>query len=166
MSIFKKATKASQKLKLLLQGASGSGKTYSALVLATEIAKATNGRIAFIDTENSSASLYSDKFDFDVISIKDFSVASFLSVMEEAQKSNEHTVCVIDSITHEWNWILEQVSISTSGYPQNWKKPTELHDKFLKAILMFNKHLICTTRAKQDYQMQDFNLEVKMNLLI
>lgn len=150
-----KATKASQKLKLLLQGTSGSGKTYSSLILATEIAKKFNTKIIYVDTENGSASLYSDKFDFDVVELTNHSVNSYIETMQEIKNLPEYGVVVIDSITHEWNWVLEQVSASTKGYPQNWKAPTEAHDRFLKCILMFNKHLICTTRAKQSYETQD-----------
>jgi len=155
--MFIKATKSAQKLKLLLQGASGSGKTYSSLILATEIAKSTGKRIAFIDSENGSASLYADKFDFDVMELTDYSVNSYITALNQAKKSEDHSVVVIDSITQEWEWILDQVSSSKVGYPANWKQPSDMHNQFLKAILMFNKHLICTTRAKQDYSLQENN---------
>lgn len=160
--MFIKATKASQKLKLLLQGASGSGKTYSALILATEIIKKFGGRIAFIDSENGSASLYSDKFDFDVMELKDYSVSSYIKEMEEAMNSKEHTICIIDSITQEWEWILDQVTAITQASSSknsynSWAIPSEYHNKFLKTILKFNKHLICTVRAKQDYDQKNEN---------
>ncbi|HOV15135.1 MAG TPA: AAA family ATPase, partial [Spirochaetota bacterium] len=49
---FIKATKKQSKLRIALDGASGSGKTYSALTLASSLSK----KIAFIDTEKGSAS--------------------------------------------------------------------------------------------------------------
>lgn len=131
--------------------------TFSSLILATEISKSTGKRIAFIDSENGSASLYADKFDFDVMELKDYSVHSYIKAMNEAMKSDDHSVVVIDSITQEWEWVLDQVSASTKGYPFNWKQPSDMHNQFLKTILMFNKHLICTTRAKQDYSLQENN---------
>lgn len=158
MSIFKKATKSAQKLKLLLQGASGSGKTYSSLVLASEIAKSTGKRIAFIDSENGSASLYADKFDFDVMELKDCSVASYIEAMNQAKRSDDHSVVIIDSITQEWEWILDQVTAISATVKSSytaWKKPSEMHGQFIKSILMFNKHLICTSRAKQDYSQEN-----------
>jgi AAA domain len=164
MSIFQKAVKSAQKLKLLLQGASGSGKTYSALILATEIAKSTGKRIAFIDSENGSASLYADKFDFDVMELKDYSVNSYITAFNQAKISDDHSVVILDSITQEWEWVLDQVSASTKGYPLNWKQPSELHSQFLKAILMFNKHLICTVRAKQDYSINEQKKVQKLGL--
>ena len=62
---FKKATKKNAKLRLALFGVSGSGKSFSALRIATGLA-GKNGKIAFIDTERGSASKYADRFDFDV----------------------------------------------------------------------------------------------------
>lgn len=158
--MFKKATKSAQKLKLLLQGASGSGKTFSALILATEIAKSTGKRIAFIDSENGSASLYSDKFDFDVMELKDYSVDSYIQAMKEAEESSHHSVVVIDSMTHEWEWVKKQVDILANSTLKGnsymaWSKGTELHNRFIKSILLFQKHLICTVRAKAEYETQE-----------
>jgi DNA polymerase III delta prime subunit len=63
--MFKKATKAQAKARLLFSGASGSGKTTAALTVAAQLGK----KIAFIDTEAGSASLYADRFDFDVLEL-------------------------------------------------------------------------------------------------
>ncbi len=58
---FVRATRKRAKLKLAITGPSGSGKTYSALRLATGlIGGKVPGKIGFIDTENESASLYSE----------------------------------------------------------------------------------------------------------
>ena len=65
MNGFTKAERKKAKLRLGLTGASGSGKTYSAL----QIAKGMGGRIALIDTEHGSASLYSNDFDFDTLEL-------------------------------------------------------------------------------------------------
>lgn len=62
---FEKATRKKAKLRLALTGPSGSGKTYSALL----VAKGIGGKVAFIDTEKGSASLYSDIADFDVLEL-------------------------------------------------------------------------------------------------
>ena len=56
--MFKKATKSNLKIRLALSGASGSGKTYSALSIASNL----GNRIALIDTERGSASKYADLF--------------------------------------------------------------------------------------------------------
>ena len=48
---FQKAKREQVWLKVLLSGASGSGKSYSALKMATGIAKKCNSGIAYIGTE-------------------------------------------------------------------------------------------------------------------
>lgn len=65
-----KAERNQVKLRLGLSGASGFGKSYSALLLAYGI---TNDwtKIAIIDTENNSASLYSHLGDFNVLSLNE-----------------------------------------------------------------------------------------------
>jgi ABC-type dipeptide/oligopeptide/nickel transport system ATPase component len=57
---FTKAERKKAKLRLGLTGASGSGKTYSALM----VAKGMGGKVAVIDTEHGSASLYANDFDY------------------------------------------------------------------------------------------------------
>ena len=49
----------------LIMAPTGAGKTYWSLQMATELAD--GGKIAVIDTERSSASLYADKFEFDTL---------------------------------------------------------------------------------------------------
>jgi hypothetical protein len=62
---FAKATKKQAKLRLCLQGASGCGKTYTALSIATKLGE----KVAVLDTEHGSASLYADAFAFDTCEV-------------------------------------------------------------------------------------------------
>ncbi len=97
--MFKKATKAQAKARLLFSGASGSGKTTAALTVASQLGK----RIAFIDTEAGSASLYADRFDFDVLELSPpYAPERFTEAIEAAEQAG-YEVIVIDSITHEWS---------------------------------------------------------------
>jgi pantothenate kinase-related protein Tda10 len=64
MASFKKAVRKKAKLRLGIEGPSGSGKSYTSLLIGKGLAN--GGKIAVIDTENSSASLYSHICDFDV----------------------------------------------------------------------------------------------------
>jgi hypothetical protein len=61
----RKAEKRLVKLKMAIQGPSGSGKTEGALALATNLWP--EAKILLVDTENESASLYADRYDFDTI---------------------------------------------------------------------------------------------------
>jgi len=97
MMQFQKATKRQSKMRLALIGPSGSGKTYTALTLATALSK----NIAVIDTERGSASLYSDKFDFDVLELHTFNPQHYIDSIEAAAKAG-YTVVVIDSLSHAW----------------------------------------------------------------
>ena len=67
-------------------------------------------------------------------------------------------VIVIDSITHEWKYILEAVDkITMASSAKNsytaWAKATPQHDSFINAILQSKCHIITTVRSKQDYDM-------------
>lgn len=67
------SSKKKAKIKMGLEGCSGSGKTYSALLLAYGIAKDWS-KIAVIDSENGSADLYSHMGNYNVLTLnEDFS---------------------------------------------------------------------------------------------
>ena len=54
----RKSERKKAKIKLALQGAAGSGKTYSSLLLAKGLTNGDLSNVAIIDTENGSADLY------------------------------------------------------------------------------------------------------------
>lgn len=60
------STRREAKMKLALQGASGSGKTYSSLLIAYGIVSDWS-KIAVIDTENGSADLYAHLGEYNVL---------------------------------------------------------------------------------------------------
>lgn len=98
---FRKAKRGLSKLRLALSGVSGSGKTYSALLLA----KGLGGRIAVVDTERGSASLYADMPgipDFDVLDLEaPFSPERYVEAIRAAESAG-YDVLIIDSMSHEW----------------------------------------------------------------
>jgi hypothetical protein len=157
MVAFKKAERTQTHLKIGLAGPSGSGKTYSSLRLATGFARKLGSRIAVIDTENGSASLYSDDFDFDVLELEaPFTVPKY----EEAVKSaiaTGYKVIVVDSISHQWaaeGGILDRKAKMDAGGGNSythWAKLTPDQERFRSLILQSNAHMICTMRSKQDY---------------
>lgn len=154
MSLFKKASKKQVKLRLLLQGASGSGKTWSALTLAQSLGK----KVAVVDTEKGSASLYSDKFQFDVLELPAgfHTPEHYIKAIKEAEKEG-YEALVIDSISHEWQACLDLITQIGGNSFTAWGKITPRHDAFVNAILSSNMHIIATTRAKQDYILQEKN---------
>jgi len=153
--MFKKATKQQAKLKLSITGPSGSGKTYSALRLAKGLT--TGGRVAFIDTENQSASLYSGRFDFDVAPIAPpFTDDKFIEAIRSAEGA-KYDVLIIDSSSHFWEGILEyKLKLDTRGGNSytNWADAGRKFKGILDAVLQSDLHVICCLRSKMDYVLE------------
>jgi hypothetical protein len=142
------------KLRLGLSGASGFGKTYSALLLAYGI---TNdwSKIAIIDTENGSASLYSNLGKYNVLTLEEpFTPERYIQAIEVCELS-EIEVVIIDSISHEWNGkggCLE-IHENLGGRFQDWAKVSPRHQAFIDKILNSNCHIITSVRRKVDYSL-------------
>jgi nucleoside-triphosphatase THEP1 len=157
---FKKATKAAAKLRLGLVGPAGSGKTYTAL----RVAKGLGGKIAVIDTERGSASLYAGErgIDFDVIELETYEVQKFVDGIKAAVDGG-YSVLVIDSLSHAWagkGGILEFVDNAGKrnqggGNFGAWREATPQHNRLVDAILGAPLHLICTLRSKVEYVVEN-----------
>ena len=150
---FKPASRSEAFIKIALTGSSGSGKSYSSLLIARGLV-GEKGRIALLDTENASASLYSDltPFDTEVLSAP-FSVEKYIASILEAEKA-KYDVLVIDSITHAWLQLLDDKSnMDARGGNSytNWAKMTPIHQRFIDAVTQSKIHIISTIRSKQDY---------------
>ena len=157
MSLFKKATKEQSKLRMAIIGPAGSGKTYTALAVATGLGK----KVAVIDTERGSASKYSSIFGFDVLNLESFSPTNYIMAIDDASKAG-YDVVVIDSLSHAWvgrDGALEQVdkakARSQSGNSFTaWRDVTPLHNKMVDAIIGAKMHVIATMRTKTEYIME------------
>lgn len=151
---FTKAQRQKAKLRLGLTGASGSGKTYSAL----QIAKGLGGRIAVIDTEHGSASLYSNEFDFDVLELEaPYTPERYIQAICTAEQAG-YDVLIIDSITHEWSGrggCLEiNDNLAKTHFKGNtwsaWSQTTPRHQAFIDKLISSKLHLIATMRSKTE----------------
>jgi hypothetical protein len=157
---FQKATKAAAKLRLGLIGPAGSGKTMTAL----RIAAGLGGRVAVIDTERGSASLYSGErgLDFDVNELDSYEVERFLEAIQDAAAGGYSTL-VIDSLSHAWagkGGILEYVDKAGKrnqggGNFGAWRDATPRHNALVDAILGAPMHVICTLRSKVEYVVEN-----------
>ena len=142
------------KLRLGISGASGFGKTYSALQLAYGMTQDWS-KIAVIDTENASASLYSDLGNFNVLNLLPvYSPERYIEAIDTCEKANMEVI-IIDSITHEWQGEggCLQIHDQLGGRFQDWAKVKPRHQKFIDRILQSKCHIITTTRRKTDYSM-------------
>lgn len=157
--IFKQAVKSKSKLRLALQGSSGSGKTYSALILASSLGE----KIAVIDTESGSASLYADKFNFKVFELNSpYAPENYIEVINVAGKNN-YDVLIIDSLTPAWDGEGGYLDLKNKLNDSYGAKTNPRHRKLIYSILQSKLHIIVTMRTKTDYQ-SSFNEKGKLIL--
>lgn len=151
---FRKAERRKAKLRLALTGPSGSGKTWGAL----QIAKGLGGKIAVIDTERGSASLYTHLAEFDVLELNPpYTPERFVEAVRAAEQAG-YGVLIIDSASHEWNGVggcLELVDqVAAAKFRGNswsaWNEITPRHRAFLDALLRADMHVIATMRSKTE----------------
>lgn len=149
---FKKALKEKIWVKVLIGGSSGSGKTWSALRLATGIASKSGGAgVAAIDTENGRIKYYADQFNFFDLQLRDYSPEKYIEAIDAAIDAG-FKVLIIDSISHEWNYCNElNGKMAGSNTWANWRKITPRHDAFMEKILQSPLHIIATVRGKDEY---------------
>ena len=152
--MFKKAERKIAKLRLALIGPSGAGKTYSALL----IAKGLSGKVAMIDTERGSGSLYADLADYDVLQINPpFTPQKYVDAIHAAEKAG-YDVLIIDSLSHAWSGpggvleIQDKVAKSTRNSFSAWREVTPQHNLLVDTILAASCHVIVTMRTKTAYE--------------
>ena len=150
------AQRRNAKMKMALMGPSGSGKTYSSLVLAYGITKDWS-KIAVIDTENHSADLYSHLGPYYVCPLTGlFTPERYIEAIKLCEKSGAEVI-IIDSISQEWEYLLDYHSNLPGNSFTAWSKITPRHSAFIQAIMQSPAHLILTCRTKQDYVLTDKN---------
>lgn len=74
------------KMRLALAGASGSGKTYSSLLIAYGMTGDWS-KIAVIDSENCSADLYAHLGEYRVLTLDDFSPESYIAAIDICEQA-------------------------------------------------------------------------------
>lgn len=151
---FEPAVRKRVKLRMALAGPAGSGKTYSAL----KIASGLGGKIGIIDTEHNSAHVYGEEMAYEVALLEEpYDAAKYIQYIKEAQAT--YDVLIIDSLSHSWTGpggILSEVTKyaeqSRSGSTfAAWVKPSAKHEDLKSAILSCKCHLIATLRSKMSY---------------
>ena len=157
--VFQKATRRQAKARVAIDGPAGSGKTYTALIAAKSLANGS--KIAVIDTERGSASLYADEFDFDVLELDNFNPRNYIEAIRAAEQAG-YSVIVIDSMSHAWEGeggILDMHDAATKRQRTEnsytaWKDVTPVHREFVDAMLQSPAHIIATMRAKMEYSQE------------
>lgn len=145
--MFKKAVKYNLKIRLAISGASGSGKTYSALSIASHLGK----KIALIDTEHGSATKYADLFNFDTCELESHHPSKYIEAIKAAENEGYEAI-IIDSLSHAWFAELELAGKSFDG----WKNVRIVERKLINCMLSSTSHIIGTMRSKTEYVMEEY----------
>lgn len=163
---FRPAVRENVGLLIGLAGASGAGKTYTAMRLATGIAG--DKPFCVIDTEAGRAKHYADRFHFDHGDLAPpFRPERYAEAIAAADAAG-YPVIVVDSMTHEWSgdggvldWQEEEL---TRMAGDDWKKreavkmaawirPKQGHKHMVAKLLQVRAHLILCFRAEEKIDM-------------
>lgn len=153
----RKATRKKSFLRLNLSAPSGAGKTMSALRMAKGLVGSWD-KIAVIDTENGSASLYSHLGDFNTIDLQPpFTPERYIEAVNACISAGMECI-IIDSSSHEWNGAGGCIEINerlaAAKYKGNtwsaWNETTPRHDAFVQTVLQCRAHVITCTRSKME----------------
>lgn len=148
---FQKAKRQNVYPKILLGGPAGSGKTFSALRMATGYAKKAGTKVAAIDTEAGRIRYYATEFEFDDLQISDpFTPEKYIEAIDAAI-SGGYKVLIIDSITHEWIYCNTIHDAMPGNSYTNWGKVTPRHNRFMEKIIQSPLAIFATVRGKDEY---------------
>ena len=153
---FEKAKREKVWIKALLTGPSGAGKSYSALRLATGIAKKCDSKIAYVGTEHSRDKYYANEFEYDLMQLESYSVSSYNDAIDEAIEGG-YKVLILDSISPEWDWINDQHSKLQGNSFTNWSKIKPKHKLFMEKVLFSEIHIIACARGKTEWVLEEQN---------
>jgi hypothetical protein len=149
--LFTDATRSAAIPLIVFYGESGSGKTYSALLLARGIAQGKP--IKGIDTERGRMSLFAG----------DPAIGPYKTALLEEPYTPERHIefldaaeegagcLVLDSGSHEWEGpggVLDWASAIPGEGLHKWKKPKEAHAKFVAKLMRARVPIIVCLRAK------------------
>lgn len=172
-------------LSIGLSGGSGTGKTYSALLMARGIAETMTGRkgarIGYVDTENRRALHYKSAFPemvhFDMKAVDDdgnmvgFSPDRWIEVIDAAEAAGLPVV-ILDSFSHAWEGVggvldlhAQTLDRLTRGDDSKkdarsqlaWAEVKPRYRRLIDRIVRAKCHLIICTRAKPVMQARGEN---------
>ena len=158
---FRPAVRENVGLLIGLAGSSGSGKTYTAMRLASGI---SGGKpFVVIDTEAGRAKHYADMFRFDHGDMKPpFEPHAYADAIMAADEAG-YSVIVVDSFSHEHAGQGGILDMQEAEYQRlggtdkvkmtSWIKPKGEHRKMVQRLLQVRAHLILCFRAEEKIEM-------------
>lgn len=163
---FKPAKRENVPLLIGLDGASGSGKTYSAQLLAAGIADTIGqangraGKVFGIDTERGRMLHYADDFQFMHGAIDPpFAPNAYGAAINAAEQAGADVI-IIDSFSHEWEgeggvreWA-EKLERDGVRSPKNWMEPKTAHKRLVNQMLAARAHIIVCLRSEEKMKIE------------
>jgi hypothetical protein len=150
-----KAIREQKRVRVLLAGYGGSGKSYTALAVGEALAKTRGTRLAVLDAEAGASSLYADRFDFDSSTDWDFnSIEGYIAAIRAASRT--HGVIVVDGLTPAWDTILalSDKAKGTNAGVAIWATLTPAWNRLMREIVMSPADMIVTALAKEETVME------------
>jgi len=155
----RKAKREESKIRLALIGGSGSGKSYSSLLIAKGLA-GTLDKVAILDSEYHSADLYAHLGSYSVLPLEPpFTVEKYLEGIRICEDAGMEVI-IIDSFSPSWageGGVLDLHSSMMGNGFSNWIKVNPIYNKLINTILQSKCHVIATIRSKQDYALKNIN---------
>jgi hypothetical protein len=154
-----KAVRRRTPMLISVAGVSGSGKTYSSLLLAAGLA-GPNGRVGFLDTENGRGSMYADSpgikaalpNGYEIADMREpFAPSRYTDAIQDFVAAGVN-VLVIDSMTHEWEGYGGCADIAEKGRQRgmdDWATAKREHKRFMNRMLASSIDIICCLRARE-----------------
>lgn len=160
--IYKPAKRSKVGWLIMLAGPADSGKTFSALRLATGLAQ--GGGIGFADTEHGRALYYADQFQFNHLEINEPFRPSKFEAAAIASQQQKHAVWICDNFSWEHmgpggllDWHEAELQrMAGDNYERRekvkwtaWIKPKGEHTRLLQRLWQMNSHIILCVQAKK-----------------
>lgn len=162
-----------------LAGASGSGKTCTALHLAYGMVGYDSSKIGMLDTENKRGSLFADvlKDANGIVQpfligdlVPPFSPDRYTTAIKEFEAAGVE-VLIVDSITHEWEGTGGCAEIAEKFIGGNakktalgWARAKRDHKKLINALLQCDMDIICCVRAREQTSFKNPSKPVSLGL--
>lgn len=155
---FERAKREGSHVLISMEGQSGTGKTYSAILLGRGIV-GPNGKLGMLDTETGRGKYYADLaggYEYGELT-PPFSPERYVAGIKAAEAAGIECL-IIDSGSHEWEGLGGLIDIADSGKTKSgsaltglakWAKPKGRHKRFMQTLLTTRMHLIICLRAKE-----------------
>lgn len=171
MAGFRKAKAEQAALKIGFYGAQGSGKTFTALLIAEGLAQRTKKRVAYVDTEHGTdfyckavpqRAVHPDAFDFDALYTR--SLTEIIDAVKGLDTS-QYSVVVIDSMTHVWEAAKAAYSGRTTKIGtipfQAWAQIKKPYKDLMSYLLSSPMHVLLCGRQGIEYETDEESEELK-----